>query len=91
MGRLNEDFGVAAAGLNGWALALGKNVLEAAGIPVLAHSPGGTETWVGSAGHQQLQGGMLLVPPALLEKAKAALREACATEGTEPESSESGA
>jgi len=47
-----------------------------AGIPSLAHTPDFDMAELGRAAHDQVRGGVLLVPHALLEKARAALEEA---------------
>lgn len=84
MDRLDEDFAVAAEGLDGMALSLGRNLLEVAEIPCLADGPDFDMAELGRAAHDQIRGGKLLVPKALLEKARAVLREAWGDELVPP-------
>lgn len=84
MGRFDRDYAVVADGLDGITLALGKNVLAAAGIPCLAHGPDFDMAELGRAAHDQIRGGALLVPHALLERARAALEEAWGPEEDAP-------
>lgn len=71
----NEDLAVAAEGLNGVSLALAKNVLDVAGIPCMVHGPDFDVAELGRAAHDQVRGGVLLVPRTLLARARAALEE----------------
>lgn len=76
MARMDEEFAVALDGLDGVSLSLGRNVLDAAGIPSLVHGPDFDMAELGRAAHDQIRGGKLMVPKSLAERARAVLREA---------------
>ena len=86
MPRIEDEYAIAVEGLDGVSLALGRNVLDAAGIPSLAHSPDFDMAELGRAAHDQIRGSMILVPKTLLEKARTALREAWGDELVPPAS-----
>lgn len=77
----DQGLAVVADGLNGVSLVLAKNVLEVAGIPCMIHRPDFDVAELGLAAHDQIRGGVLVVPRALLERARAALDEAWGPEG----------
>lgn len=83
MKQPNEGFAVLAEGLNGVSLALAKNVLEVAGIPCLVDGPDFDVAELGRAAHDQVRGGVLLVPRPLLARARAALEAAWGPRGAE--------
>ena len=84
MARYDEEFAVVIEGLDGIALSLGRNLLDAAGVPSLAHGPDFDVAELGRAAHDQIRGGKLLVPRPLLERAREVLRAAWGDELVPP-------
>ncbi len=76
MERRSEEFDIAIDGLDGFSLAMARNLLDAAGIPSLGDGPDFDVAELGRAAHDQIRGSKLLVPKGAGERAKEILREA---------------
>ncbi len=71
----SEEFAVLLEGINAYEAGMVRSLLDAAGIPSLAHGPDFDIAELGLAAHDVLRGTNILVPHTALESAKQVLEE----------------